>query len=192
MKLLTKFFILLIFSFHVFSCKMILGLKDPTILTPEKLNTFFLKNEVDTTHTLTFIKEKLDSISKLPYKPEWQPGFKPIQYKAFDTKGNLISQYASCEGSLKKIGLLNTFPPSNKFEFDSSIVFTNEITLYKNYYGEKPNYSSQNYDISFIVYWGTWLGAPGKSLIKNIQKYKDRYPDKKIQIIYVNVAELYY
>lgn len=184
-SILTLIIVISLFS----SCKLILGIKDPKELPVEKLTQYQIKNKIDTSNSFVFSKTSFDSIQLLPYKPKWEKGFRPLQYKIFNNKGEIISQYSSCEGSLKKLHILESYPPTNWYYFDSTSTFDRDIAMYRKYDGSRLTIDETKNDLNIIVYWGTWLGKPGKKLIKRLVKYKRQYPAKKIAIYYVNVAE---
>lgn len=179
--------IVLLFS----SCKLLLGLKDPKELPEEKLITYQLKNKIDTSKSFVFNKIAFDSIQSLPYKPKWPIDFRPLQFKIFNNNGEIISQYSTCEGSIKKLHILERYPPSNWYYFDSSTTFDRDFRMYRNYDGNKININETKDDLSIVVYWGTWLGKPGKKMIKRLKKYMQKYSNKKISIYYINVGEIY-
>lgn len=186
MRYLYLVFVLIYFS----SCKLILGIKEPKAKGINELNNYLLKHGIDTLNCYTFNASALDSIQKLPYKPNWPPGFRPIQFKAFDKQGKMVSQYASCEGSWKKRKVFKEFPPRYKSVPDTTISYFKDIKMYKTYYGKNVNVKFEDYDLNIVVYWATWLGKINKNLIKSIYHYKKQYPEKKISIIKVNVGEI--
>ncbi len=190
MKTASKLFLLvacIIFS----SCAFLLGIRTPKELTKKELDLFLIKKNIDTLNCFAFRQKAYDSIKRVEYKPGWEKGFKPLQYKAFDKSGKLISQYASCEGNLKKLELLKTYPPKNIFPFDTTQTLQNDITMYRTYRGEKLIIEQEKYDIIFVVYWGKWLGRPGINLLKNIYEYRKFNKNKNILILKVNVEEIY-
>ena len=94
----TKIIILVYVSLVFSSCKLILGIKEPKELTINKLIEYQLKNKIDTSNSFLFSKYSFDSLSLTSYKPKWPIGFRPLQFKIFNSEGNLISQYSTCEG----------------------------------------------------------------------------------------------
>lgn len=183
--------LILIACLTLSSCAFLLGIRIPKELTQKELDDFLIKENIDTSNCFAFHKKAYDSIKQLEYKPGWEKGFKPLQFKAFDKSGNLIAQYASCEGNLKKLELLHTYPPKNIFPFDSTQTLQNDITMYRTYRGEKLVIEQGKYDIIFVVYWGKWLGRPGINLLRDIHEYKKTYKNKNTLILKVNVEEIY-
>jgi len=106
-----------------YGCSFLLGIKSPKQLSEKKIKTFLLKNIKDTSNCFYLRKEAFDSLNKASYKPNWRPGFRPLQFKVFDSNNKLICQYSSCEGSLKKLKILSSYPPKNIFPFDTTINF---------------------------------------------------------------------
>lgn len=187
MRHIFLFFILIYFS----SCRLILGIKEPRPKSVNELNRYLIKHGVDTLNCFTFNKSAFDSIQKLPYKLNWPIGFRPIQFRAFDRQGKMVSQYASCEGSWKKRKVFMEFPPKYKTIADSTISFDKDIKMYKTYNGENLKINCGEYDLSIVVYWATWLGTIDRNLVKAVYKYQRQNPTKKINIIKVNIAETF-
>jgi hypothetical protein len=171
------------------SCKLLYGIRQPKDESKATLDRYLLKIGIDTTNSFVFYEPAMDSLKKSPYKPDWPVGFRPIQFKVFDASNALISQYASCEGSYKKLKLLDSYPPSNSFPFDSTQTFADDIKMYRNFDGSKVNLADENGDLHIIVYWGTWMGKFGKHLLRDLNLYKSEHPEHKIYIYKVNVGE---
>ncbi|GIV29378.1 MAG: hypothetical protein KatS3mg028_0444 [Bacteroidia bacterium] len=170
---------------------MMLGMSEPHPKNIKKLQKYY--SSVNSKESLCYYisYSAMDSLSQLPYKPGWSKGFRPIQFKVFDDKGKLICQYASCEGSLEKLKILKSYPPKNAdhFPFDTNYTFHREKTMIRSLC--KDNAWSHNSDgITFVVYWGTWLGVPGKKLLKKVYDYASQYSSQSIKIIPVNLAEM--
>ena len=148
-------YIILLLTFLILvGCKLILGITNPQDESKEDLNTYLLRNGIDTTHSYVFYKPAFDSISKLPFKPGWPGGFRPIQFIAFNSSGSLVSKYASCEGSYRKLEILKSYPPENIWPIDSTENFKSHLEMYRNYDGSKIHLNSENGDLNIIVYWG--------------------------------------
>ena len=100
--------ILVLFTFS--SCSYILGLKSPTKIDKQFAISYLLKHDIDTSNVIFLKNGYLDTLKYLPFKPNWEPGFRPLQFKIFSKTGNLVSQYSSCEGSLKHTLIKKVFP----------------------------------------------------------------------------------
>lgn len=172
------------------SCSLLLGIKEPKDESIKALNSYLSKHNIDTSSCYAFTKNSFDSIQKLPYKPNWPVGFRPIQFKAFNHRQILVSQYSSCQGSWKKKKIFSSFPPKNIGFTDSTMTLSEDIKMYRNYYGSELKLNP-NFDLTIIVYWVSSLGIINRNLVKAVYKYQKEHPDKKINIIKVNVAEFY-
>ena len=172
-------------------CRLILGLKQPVLKDAVVLNEYLYKKGFDTTYSFTFNKASFDSLNETPYKPGWEKGFRPLQFMVFDSGGRLIAQYSSCEGSLKKRKILETYPPLNISGLDSSVTFSNDIGMYRDFRANKLKITCSDENLTFIVYWATWLGKPCLNIMRAVKKYVEQNPERKIKVIYVNVAEIY-
>lgn len=187
--ILTSFLILCYACSDIFM--MMLGMSEPHPKNIKKLQKYY--SSVNSKESLCYYisYSAMDSLSQLPYKPGWSKGFRPIQFKVFDDKGKLICQYASCEGSLEKLKILKSYPPKNVeyFPVDTNYTFVREKSMIHSICGKYDlNYNVAG--ITFVVYWGTWLGIPGKKLLKKVYDYTLQYPSKSIKIIPVNLAEM--
>lgn len=192
MKKIIFSLIFLITTLFFTSCLFLLGIKRPKELPIADLNNFLLKHQIDTTQCYAFNRVSYDSFKKKPYKPGWEEGFRPIQFKVFNSNGEIISQYASCEGLLRKLKILDSYPPGNVFPLDSNQTLLNDLKMYRDYNGNKINLRSRNeYDLFFVVYWATCLGKPSLNMMKNVYNYQNTYSKKKIKIIKVNVEEVF-
>jgi hypothetical protein len=99
-----------------------------------------------------------------PFKPDWEAGLRPIQFKIFDKSGKLISHYSSCEGPLKYTNYTEQFPPLNISPLDSSYSLKKEQVIID---GAITNI--EDYDFTVIIYWATFTGIPGRKLIEKIE-----------------------
>jgi len=186
-----NYIILVTTVFFFGSCKLLTGISNPKEKSKEKLDSFLIRIGCDTSNNYVFLEEAFDSLKNLPYKPNWPVGFRPIQYKVFNSSGSLISQYASCEGSYKKLKIFETFPPKNIWPIDSTQNFAADVKMYRNYSGSKLNLDAQQAELNIIIYWGTWMGKYGKGLLKELTRYKKKHPGHKVIIYKVNVGEYF-
>jgi len=124
-----------------------------------------MKHNIDTSN-VKFLKENyLDTLKKLPFKPNWESCFRPIQFKLFTKNNDLIFQYSSCEGALKHTEIYNSFPPKNITPIDSTYTLTDEQRIIN------ENISNEiNADYIAIIYWATYTGIPCRIFFKKIEK----------------------
>jgi hypothetical protein len=173
------------------SCKLFLGISNPKKEQKVKLDAYLKKIDIDTNYNYVFFKPAFDSIKNLPFKPNWPEGFRPIQFKAFNSNGEMVSHYSSCEGSYRKLKIFEAYPPNNAWPIDSTQNFYDDTKMYRNYDGTKVNLNANNGDLNIVVYWGKWMGRHGKKLLLDLKAYKNSHPEYKINIYKVNVAEYF-
>lgn len=173
------------------SCQLILGISNPKEENKSDLDAYLLEIGVDTTNSYVFYKPAFDSLSELPFKPDWPVGFRPIQFVAFNSSGSLVSKYASCEGSYKKLKLLESYPPENVWPIDSTENFESHLKMYRDFDGSKISVFSENGDLNIIVYWGKWMGRYGEELLQDLRSYKSENIKYKINVYKINVGEYY-
>lgn len=155
----------LVFSFLLYSCSTILGIKSPQEITKEKTLNYLVKHNIDTSNVIFLQTNYLDTLKKLPFKPYWEPGFRPIQCKIFTANEKLIFQYSSCEGFLKQTSIYDIFPPNNITPIDSTYTLDDERIIIKD---SIPKMN--NADYIAIIYWATYTGIPGRKFINKIEQ----------------------
>jgi|AMWB02.1.fsa_nt_gi hypothetical protein len=155
--------ILVLFTFS--SCSYILGLKSPTKIDKQFAISYLLKHDIDTSNVIFLKNGYLDTLKYLPFKPNWEPGFRPLQFKIFSKTGNLVSQYSSCEGSLKHTLIKKVFPPINITPIDTAYFLTDEERFL-----EKTIDNTSDADYITLIYWATYTGIPGRHLLKKVEK----------------------
>lgn len=165
MKYLRFILSSLVFIFFLNSCSIILGIKSPQKTTKQEALHYLIKHNIDTSNVIFLRPNYLDTLKKLPFKPNWEAGFRPIQYKIFASNGKLIFQYSSCEGFLKQTEIYEKFPPNNITPIDTSYTFEDEKIIIKD---SIPKIN--NADYIAIIYWATYTGIPGRKFIKKIEK----------------------
>lgn len=146
-------------------CAFLLGIKSPEAISKAEAKDYLIKHKIDTVNTLFLNTNYWDTLRSKPFKPDWQPGLRPIQFKVFNTNGDLVSQYASCEGSLKKTKFFDQFPPKNITPLDSTYTLYDEQKMIENFVPDEGNN-----DYTTIIYWATYTGLPGRKLIQKIEK----------------------
>ena len=155
------FFLPLLFQ----GCAALLGIKTPTEISKSTSIDYLLKHNIDTSNVVYLKEHYFDTLRSLPFKPGWEKGLRPIQFKIFNNDGNLIFHYSSCEGPLKYSIFFDQFPPENITPMDFSYNLARENSMIES---EIP--MEANKDYITIIYWATYTGIPGRRLIKRIEK----------------------
>lgn len=165
-------------------CASLLGIKTPEEITRQQAVEYLLKHDADT-HGVVFLKPGyFDSLRAKPFKPGWEAGLRPIQVKLFDSTGQLVFHYSSCEGSLKNTGIETIFPPRNLSPIDSTYSFSDEEKMMR----EPVTLSNTAYVA--VIYWATYTGLPGRNFLeKTAQAFKSQ--DEQIRILKLNCDQIY-
>lgn len=121
------------------------------------------------------------------YKPNWEAGFRPIQFICFDSDGKIVTQWASCEGDLK--GTLASFPPRSKYSGDSTKTFLNFALGTKPLRNTSSELALNNNRYTYLIYWATWTNKQSINLVNDITRYVEKNGGKKSDIILVNIDE---
>lgn len=179
MKIIT-YLSFLSLLFVLTSCSAILGIKEPEGISKQKAIEYLYSHKLDTCDIIYLKYNYLDTLQQLAFKPGWEAGFRPIQFKIFNKFGDLIFQYSSCEGPLKNTSIFDIFPPKNISPIDTSYTIENEqlLTVEKLTIKEHTDYVA-------VIYWATYTGIIGRKFLKKINKIL-KNQDVTIQIYKLN------
>lgn len=166
-------------------------------ISEEKLINSAKKDyKLEATQVLIFDSIALDTFGRYPFKERWDKestGAPAIQFAMYDSNNMLVSNYATCEGSRKRFGVWETFPPGNINPLrDTKLTFEEEAERWRKINGENIALTSFASDYKLVVYWGTFSGMFGKRLVKQAKDYIKKHPDKDIQLILVNNDSIIY
>ncbi|MBR5983141.1 MAG: hypothetical protein IK025_05415 [Bacteroidales bacterium] len=122
----------------------------------------------------------------------------PLQIRFYHKTDTLLSLHLNCTAggfpNLKwnKRGQLDTIPPKFSVSIDTCLLFSKDlkylIPIGDNHNTDK-DYTTADYNI--ILFWSVFMNRQSKILIREIQNYQKRFPDKKISILYVNTDNVY-
>ena len=180
MRIFNLLILVILTLFFWVRCAAIFGITEPEEITKQQAKNYLLKHNMDTSGVIFMKKNKLDSLIKIPFKPDWQPGFRPLQVKLFSNSGELLFHYSSCEGSIKKTNISNTYPPNNITPIDSTYTLFDEQLIVEE---ELQNQTNAN-NIA-IIYWSSFTGVFGRKFVKKTEK-KLRKADPNIIILKLN------
>ncbi len=158
--IILTFFYLLSISI---SCSTLLGIKEPEEITNKTALEYLLKHNIDTSNVMFLKSNYLDTLKSLPFKPDWETGFRPIQFKIFNKYGDLIFQYSTCEGPIKNTLINKKFPPYNITPIDTTYTIKDEQFL-----TDDKITVAENTDYVVIIYWATYTGVIGRKFVKKI------------------------
>lgn len=177
---ITTYLSFLSLLFVLTSCSAILGIKEPERISKQRAIEYLYSHKLDTCDIVYLKYNYLDTLQQLSFKPGWEAGFRPIQFKIFNKLGDLIFQYSSCEGPLKNTSIFDTFPPKNISPIDTSYTIENEqlLTVEKLTIKEHTDYVA-------VIYWATYTGIIGRKFLKKINRLL-KNQDVTIQIYKLN------
>ncbi|MBC8181167.1 hypothetical protein H8E88_08585 [candidate division KSB1 bacterium] len=177
--------ILTLLLFLIVSCSTLLGIKSPGRIQKSDAIDYLTKHNIDTTNVI-FLKENwLDTLKKKSFKPDWESGFRPIQFKIFSKNDTLIFQYSTCECKLKDTRIYEQFPPKNITPIDTSYTIFDEQKLTNELISKKTDT-----DYIAIIYWATYTGIPGRKMLTKVERIL-RENKEKITIYKLNTDDVF-
>lgn len=203
--------------YSVVGLKPMKALDDETILSNgEKYGipkNYIYRYRFDSEYLIAEVSKAYDQNS--PIKNLSQP----LQLRFFGQSDSMLFNYKNCDvagGFLpdwNRFGLFVSIPPDTlhfpeKGKFcktsddpvrfqelyqDTVLLFSQEMANLVPLSGAPP--SSQinlsDADLTIIVVWTVWMKRYTKRLFKQLQQYQEMHPDKRIQLIYVNMEHLF-
>jgi len=192
LKVIIKIIIPFLSLFCLTSCTniiaFVLGINtDYTGATKEQVISYAKRYHYSDNGIYTLTRKATDSLRSNPYKPGWEKGERPIQFKIFDGHGKLITFYASCEGPYAIRNALDSFPTKAVNYTDPNWTLDKEIQTFKSLSDSSPfALSQQKTDMYIVVYWATYLGSVDRNLVRKLKAYQRKYSGHKIELILVN------
>ena len=160
-----------------------LGIKQPLIQSNYAIQKYATKHF--TGYTLFRVDSlAMSSLLHQVYKPNWEPGFRPVQFICFAPDGKIITQWASCEGNLNRT--LSTFPPKSEFPGDSSKSFSGITENVHPILKSSPTLALNKTHYTYIVYWAIWTGRQSTELVDELEEYVKKNGGDKNDILLVN------
>ncbi|MGI6410741.1 MAG: hypothetical protein ACOX0V_05825 [Bacteroidales bacterium] len=162
---LTRLLLVFVLLFLIYSCSTLLGISEPENITRESAYKYLYQNKIDTSNVIFLKPNAIETLQHRPYKPEWDAGFRPVQFKIFDKEGNLVFQHSTCEGTLKHTLIFEKFPPYNITPIDTTYTLEKEQLLI-----EDKIMNPVCSDYIAIIYWATYTGIIGRRYLKKVNK----------------------
>lgn len=122
----------------------------------------------------------------------------PLQIRFYQKTDTLLSLHLNCTAggfpNLKwnKRGQLDTIPPRYSVSIDTCLLFSKDIKYLipiGNNHNPDKDYTTADYNI--ILFWSVFMNRQSKILIREIQNYQKRFPDKKMNVLYVNTDKIF-
>lgn len=113
-----------------------------------------------------------------------------IQFRVYDSIGDLINGYTQCYGDFKKLNMVKTkefshFPwlPNNY-----NLRFEDDPELWDISNAQKQELlSSNHHKYTIVIYWNIWSNYYSRIMLKELNKHFERYKDKDLyRVILVN------
>lgn len=190
--------ILLLLIIFFTSCqkvlKMYLGFNENLgIESTKRQHKYLNKKNIDTTNTYNFnLEEKPDFYNKKNRLDNVNDiTISPIQFRVFNKEKKFESGWQVCFGKLEFTGLLDTFPIKKlDRNYNPNLTFENQIKLIENYKLKEPNLIQEDMDLYIFAFWSESTGKLSRNMLKELDTYKRKYSDKKIQIIKINISNI--
>lgn len=165
--------------------KVAVGIEEPKAHPDNTQLVTYAKNTYPKYPFYRVSKDYFPILLKNKYKPDWEPGFRPIQFLCFDKNGKLITQWASCESELTKFVLADSIPKS-KYKSFENITLEETYSHFQDNSGKalEPSQYRGN-DITYIVYWTVWTDRQSKKLVEELEQYTKKTKVKS-EIVLVN------
>ena len=165
--------------------------------TEEEVYTFLEELEIDTNFSYSIKQEYLDSLSfekyaLSTYKLEHKGKASAVQIRLYDTTNGFVYGWEQCFGDLKKLGILKSFPFSEKAHLpvNRNLFLLNEIDIIKLSAKEKDELlvAINKYDNVVIVYWSIWSGWYSKDALKRVNSFVAKHSSENILFLKINVS----
>ncbi|HEY6162118.1 MAG TPA: hypothetical protein VI112_12880 [Bacteroidia bacterium] len=179
------------------SCSALLGIKKT-----KKLDWYAMQKYAKQYHIPDSVSYALDTaryrkfvngISNPYLKKDVQ---QPLQVKVFDANGKMMFWLVNCYiggfPNLKwdRYGTFDVFPPDKKYFKSVDTTFTLEKDQ-QFYFYHSPQRNLQptinkGMDLYIVVYWARFMDRHSRHLIRMINDYRQKFADRKIEVVYVN------
>ena len=122
----------------------------------------------------------------------------PLQIRFYHKTDTLLSLHLNCTAggfpNLKwnKRGQLNTIPPNFTVDVDTCLLFCKDVKYLIPTSNDCHSFDYyNNADYNIILFWSVFMNRQSKILIREIQDYQKRFPDKKMNVLYVNTDKIF-
>jgi len=181
-----KIFVLTTFACLFLSCTRLLffyeGVRKPELETPEHLQKFLIRKEIDTTELLCF-----EDTSALYRFYTQKIGFPEARF--FNRKRQMVDyreKPSDCNARvftfMEKMDRINDLPADSTKPLDSFIC---DLAYVKDL---RPfQLETNEYDIYLVMYWAKWLGKVNKRKIFEWEKLAIQAKDKGLNIRVIKI-----
>jgi len=157
-------------------------------ISEQKINTYLLKNKIDTAYSYFAVDSFYDIITRPQFQSDSTIGsneFRPIQFRVFDSTGNLVNIWANCYSPMSYF-----FKDVNDLVTNKtlpSIILNSTISDYTVLMKKQPAIDFKNYDIIIIAFWQWYMASYSTDMLQQIQTLLNS-KNKKVLIIKLNIS----
>jgi hypothetical protein len=190
-----KSLIFITLIFLLCSCQGLLfriaGLRKPKTETQQTIEKFLIKNGQDLKDVYALDTTLMEKLRSTPFKPGWPPDLRPVQIRVYDTKGDPIMHWASCEGYLKDLGTFDTVPPRNQVNLDSTLNLQQDLDRYFTLDGHPAHIIPEpGYDYYIVIYFAKYFFKMSKASFEAVDQFRNSHPELKIKVYKINIDVL--
>jgi hypothetical protein len=164
------------------------GFRMPKVESKKSIEKFLTRKKVDIDNTYAFDSTEYERINKLPFKPGWKAGFRPIQIRIYNHVGEPIMHWASCEGYLKDLGTFDTLPPRNQVNLDSTYKLLQDLNRYYTLDGSPAQINiDPEYDYYVIIYFAIYSPKMSKEIFSTVDHYIKQHSEYRFKVYKITV-----
>lgn len=126
----------------------------------------------------------------------------PMQVRVYSDRNELSQFLFSCNiGGFPNLdwnnnGMFDVYPPKTLYVWDTILADTTlyvekEIEYFLTLDNKPVNREIIENDLNILVYWSIVGGRQSENLITEMEAYKRKFQDKKMNVIYINIDNLY-
>jgi len=189
------------------SCSLILkpivGVRSPKSASDKKIKKYTRKWDVPVSSSFKVDTAKCFKV--IPILKDTDPKLlkdllQPLQVRGYNEAGEMQLFLINCNiGGFpnldwNRLGTFSAYPPemSSFKPVDTSYAFSDDLAHYTTLDNQPLDRSKYDTgDFTLIVYWAIFMGRQSKILINQINAYKGQFPDKKLNLIFINTDNLY-
>lgn len=207
----SKYFLIITLSIYLSSCQLVyrelLGMNRLKQTSEKRHLKFAAKYNIPLNNAFQIDGEKYYkevNLHKEANSKLYNNLLQPIQIRVYDKSNNIDFIMFSCIVPPKGLNInwnadvFNTFPPIKQELHDTilgdyTISLEKEISYLKISETEKERLLNlvNESELNLVLYWSIMGGRQSENMIFEIESFKKRFPENKINTIYINIDNLY-
>jgi hypothetical protein len=181
--LILLFMILVLLTSCRWVSMKVAGIRAPQIESKESIYSFLLQIQQDTLDVFTLDTTIFEKLRREPFKSGWKEGFRPLQIRMYDKNGDVVLQWASCEGYLKDLRTFDTVPPRNLNDLNKKLKLQDDLNQYFTLDGNPAHiFAPPGYDYYILIYFAKWFYKPSKEAFLEVERYIQLHRDLKFKV----------